>query len=480
MSTAADIKLPLNQIAFAVLDLRRTEAWWREGLGFLPAGGNRLLFRPPLSDGKVQKLPGAAMTCWCMVGRSEWAQLEFFQYERPISKLMPEDYRACDLGYSRMGVWVADFDAALAGLKAHDGTAPIGPVLGAEGQRRACVRNPDGVYVEIMEDDPLPKQSQRGRLDCPVAIRYATLSTPDLKQSAEFLRKGLGITASKLVLHGDEHEALWGLEGARCERKVFVDGSGQATMLLELVQYREPLGTPLPADYRLCDQRILNVCFGDPEGFAGVAAMHRRALAAGATQTTKPLNLGLAGCVYVDDPLGFSYEFMFAAGARMHKAFGFLPTGMDERPQLDNRRIESEVFVPAKPDKVFAVLADHEGLGEWTGLGACTLDKPGARERNGRGAERVISTPLGPIREQVTEWRPKQGYRYRVIAGGLGDKLMVGHWGEVSLTPEGKGTRVRWSIRFRSRLPGLGGVLQVALQSQLDAAMSRLPERCRT
>lgn len=24
----------LNQIAFAVLDLRRTEAWWREGLVF--------------------------------------------------------------------------------------------------------------------------------------------------------------------------------------------------------------------------------------------------------------------------------------------------------------------------------------------------------------------------------------------------------------------------------------------------------------
>ena len=29
--------IPFNQIAFVVLDLRRTESWWREGLGFLPA-----------------------------------------------------------------------------------------------------------------------------------------------------------------------------------------------------------------------------------------------------------------------------------------------------------------------------------------------------------------------------------------------------------------------------------------------------------
>lgn len=105
--------IPMNQVAFAVLDLRRTEAWWREGLGFLPAGGTRLLFRPPLSDGKVQKLPGSAMTCWCMVGRNDWAQLEFFQYEKPISKLVPDDYRPSDLGYSRCGVCVEDFEASL-------------------------------------------------------------------------------------------------------------------------------------------------------------------------------------------------------------------------------------------------------------------------------------------------------------------------------------------------------------------------------
>ncbi len=31
---------PLFQLAFSVIDLKRTEAWFHNGLGFLPAGGN--------------------------------------------------------------------------------------------------------------------------------------------------------------------------------------------------------------------------------------------------------------------------------------------------------------------------------------------------------------------------------------------------------------------------------------------------------
>ena len=65
-----------NQIAFSVIDLRLTELWWREGLGFLPAGGNRLLFRGPLIQRTVD-LPGAAMSCWCMVARNDWSPTEF-------------------------------------------------------------------------------------------------------------------------------------------------------------------------------------------------------------------------------------------------------------------------------------------------------------------------------------------------------------------------------------------------------------------
>jgi catechol 2,3-dioxygenase-like lactoylglutathione lyase family enzyme len=458
--------LPLNQIAFAVLDLRRTEAWWRDGLGFIPAGGTRLLFRRPWSDGRVQKLPGSAMTCWCLLGRNDWAQLEMFQYESPVSKLMPEDYRPCDHGFSRCGVWVADFDAALARLAAL-GTLPLSPPQGAPGMRRACVRNPDGVYVELMEDDPLPQQGGRGRIDCPVAIRSVTLSTPDFERSAQFLRDGLGMQASALCLHEDAHEALWDLGGARSRRQVFVDGSGTASMLLELVEYMDPPGQPLPADYRLCDQRILNACFGDPVGATAVMAMLARAEAAGARRTCAPLNLGPVGCVYVDDPLGFSWEFMWAKPGLAQRAFGWVPLPIAKRPVLDHRVCEGSIDLPASPKEVFAVVGKHDALGEWSGLGISRLTRTGAREPGGRGAERTLASPLGEIVEQIIDWWPGRGYRYRIIAGGP----FVGHVGEVALAAHGNGTRLTWRIRFRSRVPALGWLLQTVLQHKLNRAL---------
>ena len=146
-------KPPLTQVAFSVVDLAATERWFREGLGFLPAGGSRWMMRGPLAA-SVQGLPRVASTCWWMVDRNEFFQLEMFQFERPRARLMAHDFRPCDIGYTRIGVWVADFDQTLTRLE-RVGSSPLSDPVGTAGARRACVRNPDGVYVEIMEDDPL-------------------------------------------------------------------------------------------------------------------------------------------------------------------------------------------------------------------------------------------------------------------------------------------------------------------------------------
>lgn len=471
--------IPLNQIAFAVLDLRRTEAWWREGLGFLPAGGNRMLFRGPIT-GMIQSIRGLAMTCWCLVGRSAWAQIEMFQYESPHSALMPSDYRACDLGYSRCGVWVADFDGALASLAAH-GSTPLSPPVGGLGQRRACVRNPDGVYVEIMEADPLPEGNDKGRNDkdvmnsrmaCPVAIRSVTLSTPDLEKTTAFLTQGLGMRVSTVALHDDAHEAIWNLDGARCTRRVFIGGSGNETMLLEAVQYHDPVGQPFPPGYRLCDQRILNVAFGDPSGPSGLRAMRRSARAAGAKPNCPHIQMGVAGCVYVQDPLGFSFEFMWARWKLGHRLFGFLPSPIHQRPQADNQRFALSTEIAAPTAKAFDRVSDHTRLGSWSGLGASRLLRAGHTAANGRGAVRGISGPFGEIHEEVTDFVPNTSYRYRVIKG-----LPVScYTAEVAVEPcimvNGKtGTRVHWEVRFRSRIPGLGGLLRRALHRKISGAL---------
>ena len=183
-----------------MVDLRRTEAWFVEGLGFLPAGGSILMMSGPVA-GLVQGLPGAASCAWWLVGRNSWFQLELFQFRRPVAKLMTADFRPCDVGYTRMGVHVVDFDTALANL-ARLGSEPLAPTQGQPGQRRAVVRSPDGVFVEIMEDDPLPQPVGSERGDCPVAVRSVTLSTPNLEASVAYLTAINGRAGGNCPAHG--------------------------------------------------------------------------------------------------------------------------------------------------------------------------------------------------------------------------------------------------------------------------------------
>ena len=121
-------------------------------------------------------------------------------------ELMPADFRPCDIGYTRLGISVADFDATLANL-ARLGTQPLTSPLGAPGRRRACVRSPDGVYVEIMEDDPLPTPAGRERTDCPAAVRAVTLSTPDLDASVAYFTALNGKGPEEIALHTAEPRA---------------------------------------------------------------------------------------------------------------------------------------------------------------------------------------------------------------------------------------------------------------------------------
>ena len=282
--------LPLNQLVFCVLDLRRTEAWWREGLGFLPSGGQRKGLRGA-RIGQMLKTEGAAMTQWTLVGRNECCQLRLLQFEDPVSQLLPDEFRACDLGYSRCGVWVADFDGSLQRL-AGLGTRPLADPVGAIGRRRVCVRNPDGVYVELLEDDPLPAQNQRGRLDVPVALRYVSLSTSDLHQTLHYLTHGLGMRPAGTALHGPEHEMLWQLEGADCVSQVLQCGTGDSSLLLEVLHYRDPQPAGPPPNYRLCDQRLMAIGFGSTAGSAEAAEFLSQAEKHGGTRNAAPIDQG--------------------------------------------------------------------------------------------------------------------------------------------------------------------------------------------
>ena len=101
----------------------------------------------------VQGVPRSASTCWWLVDRQDLFQVELFEFRSPLVRRLPRDWRPCDIGYTTVSFWVADFEAALERAAAA-GTAPLSDPVGEPGARRACVRDPDGVLVELMEDDP--------------------------------------------------------------------------------------------------------------------------------------------------------------------------------------------------------------------------------------------------------------------------------------------------------------------------------------
>ena len=453
---------PLCQIAFSVVDLKLTERWFREGFGLVAAGGSRALTRGPLA-GRVQGLPGAASTVWWLVGRNSWFQLELFQFERPIAKLMRPDFRPCDIGYTRIGIWVEDFDVTmnkLAGL----GSKPLTPPLGGPGGRRACVRNPDGVYVEIMEDDPLPEFNRRGRLDCPAAIRSVTMSVPHLADGADYFGRGIGLKASGVTLHTPEHEALWGLPGATRESRLFDGGE----VLVEVVHYLDPVGRPRANDYRICDQGILNIAFGARRK-PDFDAVYRRAEAFGATPNCKPVHLPGAGVVYVNDKHGFSVEILSTKPGLADRLVGFEPRPLHKRPDPDTRSIQHRVKIKAPPAEVWAAITDQDNMAQWIGFSPVTVLREGWTERHGAGSERLMQGPpgVGKIVEQVIATTPHQSLRYRVIKGSP----FTSHQGEITLTESGELTELHWCIRFRPKVTGTGAILQPLLQRMLTTMM---------
>ena len=141
----------------------------------------------------VQGVPRAASTCWWLVDRQDLFQIELFEFRSPLVRSLPRDWRPCDIGYTTISFWVADLDATLERATA-SGTPPLSDPLGEPGARRACLRDPDGVLVELMEDDPrAPEPRERPRPGVGAVARSVTLSVPDLERSRRVFVDVLGL-----------------------------------------------------------------------------------------------------------------------------------------------------------------------------------------------------------------------------------------------------------------------------------------------
>ncbi len=256
---------------------------------------------------------------------------------------------------------------------------------------------------------------------------------------------------------------MWGLAGASTENRLFNGGE----VLIEVVQYLDPVGKPRAHDYRLSDQGILNIAFGARRK-ADFDAVYRRAEAFGAKPNCRPVHLpGAGSVVYINDPHGFSVEILRTKPGLSDRIFGFEPQPVHKRPDPDTHRIEH----PDQDQRTGRqrVGCDHRSRQH----GQMDRFRPGHRrsvregwtQRHGAGSERLMQGPrgVGQVVEQVIATNPQQGLRYRVIEGSP----LTCHQGEVTLKRSGTQTELHWSIRFRPKVTGTGAQLRKVLEAKL-------------
>ena len=443
------------QVAFCAFDAPALREWHRKVFEFLPSG--KILFFPPGST-RVQGIPRSTSKCSWLIDSQDYFQLEFFQFMIPKSKPRPYDWTPAAIGYNILGIHVKDFDAVLSRLTEF-GSGCMTPPQGEAGKRRVCAKDPEGNIIEIFEADPFHFGSGGiVRPELSATVRSMVVSVPDMDKAREYYNTVLGMTVVEgETLHDASHESLWGLEGATAERLLLRTGN----FLVELVCYSDPKPTPWPDGYQICDQGFMNIALGYRDN-ASFDAAFQKALDGGARPNGKPLDAGIFKVMYVNDSEGFSVEMLNARKA-LWSVTGF---------NTSLPYVENEVWIKATPAEIWPVITDHASMGDWMVFKGKLL-QPGKVEPNGVGAIRELSGLGMKIVEEVTGWDFEKSYTYR-LTGGAPVKQ---HRGDITLIEENGGTRVRWSIQFKSKIPGGGKVTATSLKVTFKKALVKLKKQ---
>jgi uncharacterized protein YndB with AHSA1/START domain len=131
----------------------------------------------------------------------------------------------------------------------------------------------------------------------------------------------------------------------------------------------------------------------------------------------------------------------------------------------------STATVPASPELVWSVLADHEGMADWGPGLKVSLRKEGTGDRNGVGAVRAINAP-GPapaIVEEITDFEPGSRLGYKALGG----VPLRNYRGEVALSPSGSGTKIAYTVTADSRIPLVDKIAVAAISKVLLTALVR-------
>jgi uncharacterized protein YndB with AHSA1/START domain len=119
------------------------------------------------------------------------------------------------------------------------------------------------------------------------------------------------------------------------------------------------------------------------------------------------------------------------------------------------REIEATGRSSAPPERVFALLEDAPGWTAWAGFPLAEYEREGDPAPHGVGAVRRLGNRLASTREEVIAHDPPHHLAYRILSG----VPVKDYRADVTLTPDGTGTAIRWVSTFRPKVPGTGPLL---------------------
>jgi uncharacterized protein YndB with AHSA1/START domain len=138
------------------------------------------------------------------------------------------------------------------------------------------------------------------------------------------------------------------------------------------------------------------------------------------------------------------------------------------------QQVEVEELIAAPIERVWAQYTDHVSWTEWAGLGRVRLAREGTPPPNGVGCVREFGSLGVTLHEEVLTFEAPHRMTYRIVRGPM---PITDHLGEVAFSRRDGATLITWRCRFRSRIPGLGGLFRWYITRLFRNALRGLARR---
>lgn len=123
---------------------------------------------------------------------------------------------------------------------------------------------------------------------------------------------------------------------------------------------------------------------------------------------------------------------------------------------MSKLHVEAETVIGAPPERVWALVSDARRYPEWGPWREGRYQRAGDESERGPGAVQVLTSERRTYGrrsvsvERIVVAEPARRLVYEVIGG----VPVRNYRGEVTLTPSGDGTRVRWSADWDNTMAG--------------------------